>query len=315
MTQQTSFGGIDCGKDTLDLAVFPGGDRGRVTNTPCGHQDVIAWLAARGVTTVGIEASGRYERPVRDALRAAGVTVHVVDPARVRYLAKAQGQRAKTDAIDAAVIAAFTAQLGDTPAKPVDPEREALADLVRMRRLLITKRADIEKAVSRLPEAVRACISPVIDAVRMAVEHLDVQIEQRVQANPSVAQTVRLLQSAPGVGPITAVTLAAWVPELGQLSGTQAAALLGVAPYPDDSGQHHGVRHIAGGREDARCALYMAALAAATGRAKGVLATFYARLIARGKPPKVALTACMRKLIVRLNAMLAHNQVWSDQPA
>jgi transposase len=104
MTQQTSFGGIDGGKDTLDLAVFPGGDRGRVTNTPCGHQDVIAWLAARGVTTVGIEASGRYERPVRDALRAAGVTVHVVDPARVRYLAKAQGQRAKTDAIDAAVI-------------------------------------------------------------------------------------------------------------------------------------------------------------------------------------------------------------------
>jgi transposase len=314
MTQNATFGGIDCGKGSLNLAVIPGTEHWDTTNTPSGHRDLIAWLAARGVSTVGIEASGGYERPVRDALIAAGMTVHVLDPARVRHFAKAKGQRAKTDAIDAAMIATFTAQLGELPAKLVDREREALADLVRMRRLLVDKRADLEKAIARLPDPAVALVAPVLEALRTAVATVDARLEQKVQAHETVATTVRVLQSAPGVGPVTAVALAALLPELGRISGAQAAALLGVAPYPDDSSQRHGKRQISGGREDARRALYMAALAAATGRRPGVLASFYTRLIAAGKPPKVALTACMRKLIVRLNAMLAHNQTWSDQP-
>jgi transposase len=221
--------------------------------------------------------------------------------------AKAKGQRAKTDVIDAVMIALFTAQLGDTPAKQVDPEREALADLVRLRRLLVDKRADLEKA--QLPADAAALVDPALEALRTAIAAVNARLEQTVQANRTVV--VQALQSAPGVGPVTA--LAVLVPELGQISGAQAAALLGVAPYPDDSGQRHGKRQISGGRDDARRALYMATLTAAC-RGSGVLARFYARLIAAGKPPKVALIACMRKLIVRLNAMLAHNQTWSDQP-
>lgn len=314
MTQNTVFGGIDCGKTSLHLAVVPGKERWQTANTPSGHRDLIAWLAARGVGTVGIEASGGYERPVRDALIAAGITVHVLDPARVRHFAKAKGQRAKTDVIDAGMIATFTAQLGDTAGKPVDHDREALADLVRIRRLLVDKRADLEKALARLPQDAAALATPVLGALRTAITAVEARLEQNAHAHQTVATTVRALRSAPGVGPVTAITLAALIPELGRISGAQAAALLGVAPYPDDSSQRHGQRRISGGREDARRALYMAALAAATGRSRGVLASFYARLIAAGKPPKVALIACMRKLIVRLNAMLAHHQTWSDQP-
>jgi len=314
MTQTLSVAGIDVGKERLDVAVFPDAGRWATPNTPAGHRDLVARLAARGVTTVGIEASGGYERPVRDALVAAGVSVRILDPARVRYFAKAKGQRAKTDAIDAAVIAEFTAQLRDTPVKPGDREREALADLVRTRRLLVDKRADIEKAMARLPDAAKALVSPAIEALRTAIARLEAEIAQHVQSHQTVAQTVQVLQSAPGVGPITAVALSALLPELGRVSGRQAAALLGVAPYPDDSGQRHGQRRIAGGRADARRAVYMAALKAAT-QTKGVLAAFYAHLIARGKPHKVALTACMRKLIVRLNAMLACDQTWREQPS
>jgi transposase len=154
--------------------------------------------------------------------------------------AKAKGQRAKTDVIDAVMIALFTAQLGDTPAKQVDPEREALADLVRLRRLLVDKRADLEKA--RLPADAAALVDPALEALRTAIAAVNARLEQTVQANRTVV--VQALQSAPGVGPVTA--LAVLVPELGQISGAQAAALLGVAPYPDDSGTAN-ARSAAGG--------------------------------------------------------------------
>jgi transposase len=161
--------------------------------------------------------------------------------------AKAKGQRAKTDVIDAVMIALFTAQLGDTPAKQVDPEREALADLVRLRRLLVDKRADLEKAVARLPADAAALVDPALEALRTAIAAVNARLEQTVQANRRVVTTVQALQSAPGVGPVTAVALAVLVPELGQISGAQAAALLGVAPYPDDSGTAN-ARSAAGGR-------------------------------------------------------------------
>lgn len=314
MTQIHAFGGVDVGKACLDAAVFPGGARWHGGNHPEGRQELISWLGAHGVRIVGLEATGGYERPLRNELRAAGASVHVLDPARVRHFAKAIGQRAKTDAIDAAMIAEFTAQLHSLPPQPVEPEREAVADLVRTRRLLVDKRADIEKAMVRLPDEARALVYPAVEALRVAIADLDAQIAQRVQAHSGLAWSVQVLESAPGVGPITAVAVATLLPELGLISGRQAAALLGVAPYPDDSGQRHGKRRIAGGRSDVRRVLYMAALQATTGRSKGVLARFYSQLVARGKPPKVALTACMRKLIVRLNAMLAHNQPWKEAP-
>lgn len=314
MTHSPAFGGIDCGKDTLDLAVYPAGPRLRTGNTPHGHRELIARLGEAGVTTVGLEASGGYERPVRDALRHAGIAVHVLDPVRVRHFAKALGRRAKTDAIDAGVIAAFVAHAGALPGTPVDPEREALADLLRVRRGLTDKRADLQKATARLPEAARRLVTPALEALGRSIAALEEEIRRRIAAHRGLARTVERLRSAPGVGWLSAVSLAVLMPELGRISGAQAAALLGVAPYCHDSGRHRGERHIAGGRAEARQGVYMAVLSAACRQSGGVLAGFYARLIAKGKPPKVALTACMRKLIVRLNAMLAHDQTWSDQP-
>lgn len=314
MAQNAVYVGIDCGKAALDAAVYPGAETVRVPNTEAGHRTLIAWLGAQQVTLVGVEASGGYERAVRDALEGEGIAVAVLDPARVRHFAKAKGQRAKTDPIDAALIAEFTARF-QPPATPADAQREGLAGLLGLRRLLVDKRADIKKALARLPAEAAAVAGPVLDALDAAIDALEGRIAQQAQADAALIRTAEALQSAPGVGPLTALTLAVLVPELGRLSGGQAAALLGVAPYPDDSGQRLGARRIAGGREDARRALYMAALAAATGRRQGVLAGFYARLIGRGKPPKLALTACMRKLIVRLNAMLAHGQTWSEKTA
>ncbi|MBK1839066.1 IS110 family transposase [Azospirillum sp. YIM B02556] len=313
MAQDAVFVGIDCGKEVLDVVVVPGGETLRVANSAAGHEALIAGLKGRPVALVGIEASGGYERAVRDALEAAGIAVAVLDPARVRHLAKAKGQRAKTDPIDAALIADFTARFQPS-ATPSNRQRERLADLLGLRRLLVDKRADLKKAVARLPADVAALAEPALEALGTAVEAAEREITRRAQEDAALAKKAKALSSAPGVGALTALTLAVLVPELGQLSGGQAAALLGVAPYPDDSGQRHGARRIAGGREDARRALYMAALTAATGRRKGgVLASFYDHLIGRGKPPKVALTACMRKLIVRLNAMLAHGGTWSEQ--
>jgi len=315
MAQTKTFGGIDCGKEHLDFAVFPAGDTMRVPNTPAGYRSLIDGLSARPITMVGIEASGGYERAVRDALTAAGLTVCVLDPARVRHFAKAKGQRAKTDLLDAALIAEFTAQFQSTVRPAVDPQREPLAGLLGLRRLLVDKRADLHKALALLPDSAASLVRPALDGLDEAIEALEWTITRKSQADAVLAGKIKALQSAPGVGALTAVTLAVLVPELGRLSGGQAAALLGVAPYPDDSGHRHGVRRIAGGRDDARRALYMAALSAATGRRKGVLAAFYASLTGRGKPPKLALTACMRKLIVRLNAMLAHGQTWNEETA
>lgn len=307
--------GIDCGKLFLDVAVAPGADTLRVANTASGHGELAAWLAGQGVVRVGVEASGGYERPVRDALRTAGVAVGVFDPARVRHYAKALGRRAKNDAIDAAVIAAFTAvqeQGAFVPA--IEPEREELAGLVKARRLLVDKRADLRRARASAPAVAQAALEDAIGALSRAIEALDADITRQVAAVPALARTVEALQSAPGVGPVVAVTLAARLPELGRIPKAGIAALVGVAPFDHDSGQSRGQRHIAGGRADVRRALYMAAEVAAT-HCHGTIAAYYRRLCEQGKAPKLALIACARKLIVRLNVMLAKGATWEDQPA
>lgn len=314
MAQVEPAVGIDCGKSFLDAAIFPGTDTLRVENTPAGHDQLAAWIIARGARRVGMEASGGYERAVRDRLCQAGLAVHVVDPARVRHFAKAKGRRAKNDTIDARVIAEFTALLTDAAPAVPDAEREALARVIQMRQTLVDKRADLAKAAAAVPEPARAAVLRVLDELDQAIADLEADIARRRDRQPELARTATLLQTAPGIGPLVAVTLAAVLPEIGHLGGAQIAALVGVAPFDQDSGQHRGQRHIAGGRAQARKALYMAALVAAT-RTKGAIADFYARLVARGKPRKLALTACMRKLIVRLNTMLARNEAWQDQPA
>jgi transposase len=313
MSESLGFGGIDCGKRSLDVGVFPGSDKIKVANTPKGHQILAAWLTERGISVVGLEASGGYERSVRDALLAVGVTIRVFDPARVRFFAKAKGRRAKNDTIDAAVIAEFTAMTTETPALPtvpMDREREEIAGLINARRLLVDKRADVIRAIAHAPIPAQEALTRAADALASEIATLDAAIRCAVDVHPVLIETTQCLLSAPGIGLLTAVTLAVRLPELGHVSGAKIAALVGIAPFDHDSGIRCGQRHIGGGRADVRRALYMAALTAAT-HAKGVIADFYKHLIESGKKPKVALVACMRKLLVCLNAMLAKGEVWA----
>lgn len=315
MSANEVVAGIDCGKRFLDVAVTPGTDTLRVANTAAGYGELAAWLAGHGIVRVGVEASGGYERPVRDALRAAGVAVGVFDPARVRHYAKALGRRAKNDALDAAVIAAFTAMQEPDAFEPAaEPAREELAGLVKARRLLVDKRADLRRARASAPALAQVALEDAIDALSRAIDDLDAAIARHVADVPVLTHTVEVLQSAPGVGPVVAVTLAARLPELGRIPKTGIAALVGVAPFDRDSGQSRGQRHIAGGRADVRRALYMAAEVAAT-HCHGSIAAYYRRLRAQGKAPKLALIACARKLIVRLNVMLAKGATWEEAPA
>lgn len=304
--------GIDCGKCSLDAAVFPGPGHIRVTNDQAGFRALLAWVAEHGGVRVGLEASGGYERAARNCLMAAGMAVRVFDPARVRHFAKAKGRRVKTDPIDAGVIAEFTATFPDAAAVGVDAAREELAGLIGARNVLVEKRADLLKAASLAPAAGGTVLMQAAEQMAGGIAELAARIDREVAKNADLAARVEALQSAPGVGPVTARSLVARLPELGHVSAAAIAALVGVAPFDDDSGQHHGHRHIAGGRADVRKALYMATLSAT--RTKGVIGAFYQRLRASGKKPKVALVACMRKFVVRLNAMLATGDTWQETP-
>lgn len=186
--------------------------------------------------------------------------------------------------------------------------------MIKARRLLVDKRADLKKSIPHAPAAAQAILVRAVDHLGREVEELNAAIDAAIKARPALSQTVAVLQTAPGVGPVTAVTLAGLLPELGKVSRTQIAALAGVAPFDHDSGRRRGQRHIAAGRAEVRHALYLAAMSAAL-RAKGVIADFYTNLIQRGKPCKVAMTACMRKLLVRLNAMLAKGASWQPKAA
>lgn len=313
MTRDKITAGVDCGKSFLDIAVYQCGEKLRVANNDAGHADLVAWLKDRAVEFVGMEASGGYERGVRDALSWAEFGVQVFDPGRVRHYARSKGRRAKNDGIDAMVIAEFTA-LQTTAAPLANPAREEAAGLIKARRLLVDKYGDLRRALAIAPSAAKTALHTAIDAIKAAIKSLEDEIDARVKAQPALAAKAAALQTAPGIGPVMARILTVLMPELGSISGRQASALVGVAPFDRDSGQFRGQRYIVGGRSDARKALYMAAVVAAT-RTKGELAAFYAGLRKRGKPAKVALVACMRKLIVRLNAMLAKGKTWGTSPA
>lgn len=305
--------GIDCGKKSLDVALSHSKDIIRVTNDAAGLQELLGWVGTHDVRRVGLEATGGYERRARDELTKAGYAVQVFDPSRVRYFAKAKGRRAKSDPIDAAVIAEFTAFTPETDTVAIDSAREELAGLVRTRAGLADRRADLVKMRATAVEAAWPDLDALIEHHNVTIRSIEATIKSRVAANDNFGKTADSLQTAPGIGFVTAVSIVAMLPELGHLAGGKISALVGVAPFDRDSGQFHGQRHIAGGRADLRKALYMATMVAAT-RTKGVINEFYRRLIAAGKKPKVALVACMRKMVVRLNAMLASGSTWQEQP-
>lgn len=307
MAQVTENVGIDVSKVWLDLARWPGRERQRVSNDPTGWAAARAWLGEHAIGRVGLEASGGYEQGVVGFLQAAGFAVYVIDPRRVRNFVKASGCRAKSDPIDALMIARFVGVF-DLYETRVDAARSVLAGLVKARLALVRLGVQLQNWTEHGNAELVRLRTAYERKVKADIAAIERKIAAWLRQHPDAAQRAALLTSVPGVGPGTAATLIALLPELGRLSREQIAALVGVAPFDDDSGERQGKRTIAGGRKRVRQALYMAALTASS--INPLIAPFYRRLRAKGKEGKVALTACIRKLITILNAMLRDGTAW-----
>jgi len=307
-----TFAGLDVSKDKLDLHLWPDGVDASFDNNPAGVAGLVKRLSAGPVTLVVIEATGRYERRAALALMDAGFEVAVVNPRQPRDFAKASGQLAKTDAIDARVLAQFGAVIGPRVSEKPSENQLILDELVARRRQLVQM---ITMENNRLGHVLH---KPIAQAIRRMVKTLEKQLDQiekqvldLIDRDDDWRQRFTLLKSVPGVGDATAATLIAELPELGELNRQQIAALVGVAPMNKDSGQQRGQRHITGGRASVRQVLYMAALTARS--YNPVIKAFAQRLKQAGKPFKVIMTACMRKLLTMLNTMIRHQEAWNPR--
>jgi transposase len=312
MTQSAVPVGIDVAKDRLDVALGPAGPGFVVDNSPAGWKALQQRLTGLPVSAIGLEASGGYERGVLRTLLAAGFSVRLINPFRLRQFAKALGVFAKNDRLDARVIARFLAQM-PTRAAVRHPAAERLAELVQARRQLSEELVRLENQSAPVADALlKRLLQRRRARLRADLLLLDKRLAEQIAADAALAARARLLRSVPGVGPVLAATLLALLPELGSLSRQQIAALVGVAPFDHESGKFQGERRIWGGRAGVRSALYMAALSGS--RCNPVLQAFHARLKAAGKLPKVALVAVMRKLITTLNAMVRDGREWTQLP-
>ena len=300
--------GIDVSAAGLDVAARPGGAAWAVANDEAGAAALVARLRGLAPALVVLEATGGLELPAVGALAAAGLPVAVVNPRQVRDFARATGTLAKTDRLDAAVLARFAEAVRPAPRPLPDADARELAALLARRRqvveMLTAERNRRRAAAGR----VRAQIEAHLAWLAGQLDELDRELAAAVRASPAWRAKEDLLRGVPGVGPVLALTLLAGLPELGRLDRRGIAALAGVAPLNRDSGALRGKRAVWGGRAPVRAALYMAAVVAA--RHNPVIRAFYGRLVAAGKPKKVALTACMRKLLTILNAMLRDGAPW-----
>lgn len=301
--------GIDVAKTRLDIAVGESGEVWSTGNDPDGWGEVVRRLKALPPTLIVLEATGGLEFPLLAELCAAGLPAALVNPGRVRQFARAAGVLAKTDKIDARVLARFAAAVKPAPTTLPSADEQRLTGLVTRRRQLLEMRT-AEK--NRLPTAA-ATIRPRIENhlawLEEEVEALNGEIGDFIRQTPLWQEKDHLLQAVPGVGPVTTATLLSELPELGRLNRKQIAALVGVAPMNNDSGGRRGKRRVKGGRAAVRSVLYMATLSAT--RFNPVIRRFYDRLVASGKEKKVALTACMRKLLTILNAIIRSRQPWN----
>lgn len=311
MTQtSTIVAGIDTSKHKLDVALHDGGRVWQVENTAPGWRRLAAELIKLGVTRVGIEATGGYEKGVVLQLRDKGLAVLVLQPIQVRSYARAHLCRAKNDRLDAILIADCTAHLIDRPRVAPDPRLTALTGHLTYVEQI---EEDIVRFKTRLEHtddpALHRLVLADIAAFKKRRAVVMAHIITVLRAHPDLAKRFGLILSVPGIGERTALALIIRMPELGQISREEAAALAGLAPYDDDSGKHSGPRHIAGGRERLRRSLYAAALPAAF-RWNQALVDLYKRLLARGRPHKAALIACARKLVVYANTVVARGTPW-----
>jgi transposase len=303
--EPVAFVGIDVSKKHLDVAVRPSGKELRVANDPEGHLAVVNLLRELGSVLAVIEPTGGYETAVVCALVEAKINVAVVNARQIRDFAKSRGKLAKTDRIDAQMLACFAEANRPEPRAVPDEQTRQLEALVTRRRQLVDMRS-MELARKELaPKAVHPSIELVIQVLSKQIEQTDNGITNLIDSNTVWRAKDKLLESVKGVGRVVSASLLALLPELGTLKRTEIAALVGVAPFNNDSGAKRGRRSIWGGRAAVRSVLYMAAVVARTHNP--LLRAFYERLVGRGKQPKVALVACMRKLLTMLNAMLRDN--------
>lgn len=307
---EAKFVGVDVSKAILDFDCLPISAAQQFSNDARGIGALVSLLKDSGVERIVLEATGGYETAAAVALAAAGLPVVVMNPKRVRDFAKASGILAKTDRIDARVLASF----GQVIAPPIrtlpDQTQRELAQLLDRRMQLVTMRAQEKARLSAALAVAKNDIEQHIAWLDKRISTFDVDLNKRLRKEAIWKDKVALLDSVPGIGKVSIFTLLARLPELGMLNRGQIAALVGVAPFNDDSGKRRGQRYIRGGRADVRCILYMATLTAK--RCNPAIKLFFDRLIAAGKPFKVAMTACMRKLLTIVNVMMKEQKPWKD---
>jgi transposase len=304
--------GIDVAKHSLDVYLASEDCSFTITNDTAGFGQLLEELPAAGSCLVVIEATGGYQSRVVGVLVAAGHRVAVVNPRQVRDFARSLGILAKTDRLDARVIARFGAQVNPRPVEIGSEKQAELRELVTRRRQLVAWRtAEQNRLETTLTKVVRKNIRHLLEQLDKQIRQLEEAIGELLQNEPELASKAALLETVPGVGPVTVTSLLVDLPELGRLDRQQVAALVGVAPFNRDSGKFHGRRAIWGGRAALRSVLYMAALTAR--RSNPLIRDFANRLEAAGKPFKVVLTACMRKLLVILNSIVKNNLPWNPK--
>jgi transposase len=307
------FVGIDVSKRSLDVAIRPTGASWSTSNDGEAIEQLITRLSEQAITLVVVEATGGWETPLVVALAAAQLPVVVVNPRQVRKFAESLGQLAKTDRLDAQLLARFADAVRPQPRPLPDEQARHLQALIARRRQLIEMLVAEKNRLHLAHPHVRDDLQAHIAWLEERLDELDCELRHTLQNSPIWREKDDLLRSVPGVGPVLSTTLLAELPELGLLNRKQIAALVGVAPFNRDSGRMRGKRTIWGGRATVRTVLYMAALSAK--RFNPAIRTFYNRLIDAGKPPKVALTACMRKLLTILNAMMHSGHHWQPDLA
>lgn len=301
--------GIDVSKATLDVYIRPMGKALKIANSELEISHLVKELKSYDLNLIVLEATGGLETELIIQLQAALLPVALINPRQGRDFAKATGKLAKTDAIDAQILAHFGEAMKPQVLKIEPEEARTLSELISRRRQLVEMQTAEKNRRTRARGQALADIEEHIQYLDQRLEKLNQEIEQLTQTNQQWIDKVNLLKTAPGIGPVISTTLVSDLPELGQLTAKQISRLVGVAPINHDSGQHKGKRMINGGRAHVRATLYMGAVVAM--RHNPVIKAFYERLVERGKSKKLALTACVRKMLVILNAMVRDNQPWS----
>jgi transposase len=312
MPRLASVIGIDVSKRFLDVAETGSDQVRRWNNDPDGIAALVEGLAKRPSSLIVLEATGGYEMAAVQAMQYAALAVAVVNPRQARDFARASGQLAKTDAIDARILASFGAALRPAPLPPIDASQAAISELVTRRRQLVDMLVAERNRMEHAGSATRRWIEDHILVLKSQLAQVDAALGLAVENSAELHRRHQVLTSVKGVGALTAAVLLAELPELGTIGHKQIAALVGVAPINHDSGQHRGQRHIGGGRQSVRCALYMATLVGV--RFNPTLHAFYHRLRLAGKRPKVAIVAAMRKLLIILNALVRDDKLWQPLP-